>query len=139
MAARRRGTVSTPAAGRSEPGCPRAPFPQGESLSWRPRVEAPIDPTGTPPAPVRKSALGFFAATLVLHALPGAALQSLQPGLGLAWSEVFAFLLPAAAAAAGGNLKAGRFLLLSRRPTAAQMALGLACGATGFVAATGLM
>jgi hypothetical protein len=102
-------------------------------------VKAPIDPTGTPPAPARKSALGFFAATLVLHALPGASLQALRPALGLAWSEVFAFLLPAAAAAAGGNLNAGRFLLLSRRPTAAQLALGLACGATGFVAATGLM
>ncbi len=102
-------------------------------------MEAPIDPTGTPPATARKSALGFFAATLVLHALPGASLQALRPALGLAWSEVFAFLLPAAAAAAGGNLKAGRFLLLSRRPTAAQLGLGLACGATGFVAATGLM
>jgi len=104
-------------------------------------VDPPPDPIGAPPspAPARKSALGFFAATLLLHALPGAGAQSLRPALGLAWSEIFAFLLPAAAAAAGGNLRPGPFLLLSRRPTAAQVVLGLACGATGFVAATGLM
>lgn len=104
-------------------------------------MEEPTDPTGAlpPPAPARKSALGFFAATLLLHAFPGAGAQALRPGLGLAWSEVFAFLLPAAAAAAGGNLRPGPFLLLSRRPTLAQVVLGLACGATGFVAATGLM
>jgi uncharacterized protein len=103
-------------------------------------VEAPPDPTGVPPPrPARKSALGFFAATLLLYALPGAGAQSLRPALGLAWSEVFAFLLPAAAAAAGSNLRPGPFLLLSRRPTGAQVALGLACGAAGFPAATGLM
>jgi uncharacterized protein len=104
-------------------------------------VESTPDPIGAPPplAPARKSALGFFAAVLLIHTIPGATAQSLRPALGLAWSEVFAFLLPAAAAAAGGNLRPGPFLLLSRRPTTAQVALGLACGATGFVAATGLM
>jgi uncharacterized protein len=94
-----------------------------------------------PPQPgtARKSALGFFAVVLALHALPGARAQMVNPALGLAWSEVFAFLLPAMAAAAGSNLAPLPFLGLTRRPTGPQLLLGLMCGAAGFLAASGVM
>ncbi len=96
-------------------------------------------PDSPPPEPVRKSALPFFAVALALYALPGAAAQASSAVLGLAWSEVFAFLLPAAVFAAGSNLRPATFLLLARRPSAAQVVLGLLCGAAGFVAAGSLM
>ncbi len=97
-------------------------------------------PSDTPPRPpVRKSALLFFAVALVLYALPGSMAQASSPVLGLAWSEVFAFLLPAAIIAAGSNLRPAAFLLLARRPTAAQVVLGLLCGVASFLVAGALM
>ncbi len=62
-----------------------------------------------------------------------------SPAVTLGWTETFAFLLPAAAAAAGSNLDAGSFLLLSRRPTRRQVALGALVGAAAFLAAGALL
>ncbi len=86
-----------------------------------------------------KGVLGFFAVVMLLYALPGIGAQSISAPLGLAWSEIFVFLLPAWAAAAGSNLRPRRFLLLERRPTFAQVSLGLLCGAAAFPVAEGLM
>jgi uncharacterized protein len=102
-----------------------------------------ISPTRTPAppssAPRRKSAFGFFGVVLALHALLGLGAQALSPVLGLAWSEVFAFALPAGAATAGANLRPRSFLLLQRRPTARLLVLGFLCGATGFFLAGAVM
>jgi hypothetical protein len=76
---------------------------------------------------------------MLLYLSLGSAAQAFHPALGLAWTEVFVFLLPAGAAAAGSNLRPGAFLLLSRRPRAPLLALGLALGAALFVAAGGIM
>ncbi len=92
-----------------------------------------------PPQPVRKSALLFFAVALLLYALPGQIAQASSVVLGLAWSEVFAFLLPAAIFAAGSNLRPAAFLLLARRPTVAQVLLGFLCGVASFLVAGALM
>ncbi len=110
---------------------------------------APLEPPGVPPAPggdqraaqarPGKGALGFFAAVMLLYLVPGAGAQSLSAPLGLAWTQVFVFLLPAWAAAAGSNLRPRDFLLLSRRPVAGQVVLGLLCGAAAFPVANGLM
>ncbi len=91
------------------------------------------------PPPARASAWPFFALALVLYTLPGAAAQRWNPVLGLAWSEIFVFLLPAAIFAAGSNLRPAAFLLLAQRPTPAQALLGLLCGAAGFFVAGSLM
>ncbi len=93
-------------------------------------------PPGTPPA---KGVLGFFAVVMALYVLPGAGSQSLSAPLGLAWTQVFVFLLPAWAAAAGSNLRPRQFLLLARRPSLGQLWLGFLCGAAAFPAADGLM
>jgi len=91
------------------------------------------------PEPWRKSALGFFAATLVLNALFGFVAQYRHPMLGLAWTEAFVFLLPAVAAAAGSNLSPSAFLLLSRRPRPREVATGAGVGAAVFLAGSGVM
>ncbi len=110
---------------------------------------APIEPGGEPPAAggggpagrarPGKGVLGFFAVVMLLYAVPGAGAQSLSAPLGLAWTQLFVFLLPAWAAAAGSNLRPRDFLLLARRPTAGQVVLGLLCGAAAFPVANGLM
>jgi membrane protease YdiL (CAAX protease family) len=96
-------------------------------------------PPPAPPSPPRASAGGFFAAVLLLYLLPGALAQGKHLGAGLAWTQLFAFLLPAAAAAAGANLRPGAFLLLARRPSFAQVGLGLLAGVAGFAAAGSLV
>jgi membrane protease YdiL (CAAX protease family) len=111
---------------------------------------APIEPGGDPtaaggagPGPGQarpgKGVLGFFAAVMLLYVVAGSAAQSLSAPLGLAWTQLFVFLLPAWAAAAGSNLRPRDFLLLARRPTGGQVALGLLCGAAAFPVANGLM
>ncbi|HEU4384646.1 MAG TPA: type II CAAX endopeptidase family protein [Anaeromyxobacteraceae bacterium] len=90
------------------------------------------------PSPV-KGVLGFFAAVMLLYVVLGTGAQSLSAPLGLAWTQVFVFLLPAWAAAAGSNLRPTDFLLLSRRPSSAQLWLGLLCGVAAFPVANGLM
>lgn len=82
---------------------------------------------------------GLFAVLLLLQVVAGGAAQRADQVLGLAWSELAAFLLPAAMVAAGSNLLPGRFLLLARRPTAAQVGLGALTGLAGFAAASGLV
>ncbi len=99
---------------------------------------------GEPPRPEfperrGKSALGFFLAVLALDALLGSGAQTLHPALGLAWTEVFVFLLPAFAAAAGSNLSPGRFLLLSPPPRPLHVAVGAGLGAALFLASSGVM
>jgi membrane protease YdiL (CAAX protease family) len=95
-------------------------------------------PDVAPPAPVgRKSALAFFAVLLALW-FPGALAQAVSLPLGLAWTEVFVFLLSAFVAAAGSNLRVVPYLRL--RPAApAALALGALCGAAGYVFAGAIL
>lgn len=83
--------------------------------------------------------VGLFAVLLVFQVVAGGAAQRADQVLGLAWSEVAAFLLPAAMVAAGSNLVPSRFLLLTRRPSAPQVGLGALAGLAGFAAASGLV
>lgn len=94
----------------------------------------PSPPPPAPPAPRReKSALAFFAVLLALY-LPGALAQAALLPLGLAWTELFVFLLPALVATAGSNLRIAPYLgLTAVRP--ALVALGAAAGAAGYVLA----
>jgi uncharacterized protein len=92
----------------------------------------------TPAGPPRKSALAFFGAILVLHLLPATFGRSGSPWAAVIWTEIFAFLLPAAAAAAGSNLDPRRFLLLARQPPPRVLGLALLAGVAGFAAAGAL-
>jgi uncharacterized protein len=86
--------------------------------------------------PRARGAFLFFAALLLLL-LPDVLAQGSSRMLGLAWSELFAMLLPAWIAAEGRNLKAARYLGFVR-PRPLPVFLGALLGAAGFVAATGL-
>jgi membrane protease YdiL (CAAX protease family) len=86
-----------------------------------------------------KSALGFFLALMVLYVALGGTAQGYWPAAGLIWTELFVFLLPPVIAASGSNLLPSRFLLLARRPTGRQVAIGGAMGLALFFAASGLM
>jgi len=99
----------------------------------------PVPQPPDPAPPPRASAGGFFAVALLLYLVPGALAQARHLGAGLAWTQLFAFLLPAAAGAAGANLRPGAFLLLARRPTFAQVGLGFLAGVAGFAAAGSLV
>ena len=88
-------------------------------------------------APGRREALVFFAVLLLL-ALPDLFAQAADHVLGLAWSELFTMLLPAAIAAAGSNLRVPSYLGLDR-PRAVPIALGALLGGAGFLAANGIM
>lgn len=90
-------------------------------------------------APPAKSALGFFLALMVLYVGLGSTAQGFHPAAGLVWTELFVFLLPPPIAATASNLRPSAFLLLSRRPTARQVALGAATGVALFFAASGIM
>ena len=86
---------------------------------------APAPPTG------RKSALAFFGVLLALW-VPGALAQSTVLPLGLAWTELFAFLLSALVATAGSNLRALPYLRLGpTRP--APLALGALAGGAAYL------
>jgi membrane protease YdiL (CAAX protease family) len=103
-------------------------------------MDAPVPERFAPAAPAgpgrpRTSPLGFASAVLLVHVLGGGPAQAVSPAAGLAWSQLFAFLLPAAAAASGANLDPRRFLLLARRPTAGQVGLGILLGLASFTAA----
>jgi membrane protease YdiL (CAAX protease family) len=96
-----------------------------------------LAPPAPPPAPARKSALAFFGVLLALW-VPGALAQAATLPLGLAWTEVFAFLLSALVATAGSNLRAAPYLRLGRvRPAA--LALGGLAGAAGYLFAGSLL
>jgi len=104
-----------------------------------PERSAPPDTPHPPAPPGRPSVLAFFLLLLALQVVAGGAAQRAHQVLGLAWSELFGFLLPAVAAATGANLDPTRFLLLTRRPTGAQLRLGMLTGLAGFAAASGLV
>jgi membrane protease YdiL (CAAX protease family) len=114
---------------RLDPHHPDAPVP-GEPA-------APGTPTAPPPPPFEKSGLLFYALLFALL-LPDAIAQRSDRTLGLAWSLVFIFLLPALVAAAGSNLQPLRYLGLSR-PRAAPVVLGALAGGAGFLVANGIM
>ncbi len=100
-----------------------------------------MDPLPEPspePAPSgRKSALAFFGVLVALW-LPGAVAQSAVLPLGLAWTEIFGFLLAALVATAGSNLRAGAYLRLGpARPAA--LALGALAGVAAYVFAGSIL
>lgn len=101
-------------------------------------VEPQPDPPPAPPAATgRKSALAFFGVLLVLW-FPGAMAQSVALPLGLAWTELFVFLLSALVAAAGSNLSAKPYLRLGpARPAA--VALGALAGGAGYLFAGSIL
>jgi membrane protease YdiL (CAAX protease family) len=101
-------------------------------------VNAEPDAAAQPPLrPDGKSGLAFFG-ILVLVAPAGMLAQASSPLLGLAWTEVFALLVPALIAAAGSNLRPGAYLRLGgARPPA--IALGALAGAAGFLVAGAIM
>lgn len=102
---------------------------------------SPLEPTPPPPEPERRApgVLGFFLAVLALYAVPGALAQSASATAGLAWSELFGFLLPAAFAAAGANLRPSRLLGLDRSPPVPAILLAVFCGMAGFLVAGSVM
>jgi membrane protease YdiL (CAAX protease family) len=90
------------------------------------------------PAPAgRKSALAFFALLLLLF-LPGLLAQSTHFVLGLLWSELFVFLLPALVVAAGSNLRPAVYLRL-RPVRPSLLALGVLAGGAATLLAMGVM
>jgi hypothetical protein len=116
---------------------PESPLP-GEAAAAAPPAPAP--PFDSPPAPAppfEKSGLLFFAALLFLF-FPGLVAQWLDRTFGLAWSEVFVFLVPSLMAASGSNLDPLRYLGLAR-PRARELALGALVGGAGFLVANGVM
>jgi uncharacterized protein len=96
-----------------------------------PLVIAPV------PDPFRKSGGLFFLLLLGLF-LPGLVAQALHPAAGLAWSEVFVFLVPALIVATGSNLRPATYLGL-RRVRLPPVTLALLVGAAGFMVANGVM
>jgi membrane protease YdiL (CAAX protease family) len=101
-------------------------------------VEPLSEPSSAPPVPSgRKSALAFFGVLLLLY-LPGAAAQAALLPVGLAWTEIFGFLLAALVATSGSNLRAVPYLRLGRARPAA-LALGALAGAAGYLFAGALM
>lgn len=106
---------------------PSGPGPQG---SLQAPAAAPALPAAPAPLP-RPRAATFLLALLGL--LPvGLAAQALQPGLGLLWTQLFAFALPAAALAAQAGLAPGPFLRLAPAPPRA-LGLALLVGAAALV------
>jgi membrane protease YdiL (CAAX protease family) len=104
------------------------------------------DPTSRPgpalepvPRPVRGHPLALFVAMLLVYVGPGAVAQLSSRAAGLAWTQLFAFLLPAAAFATASNLVPARVLRIDRPPPRGTIAVALAIGAAGFLAAGALM
>jgi membrane protease YdiL (CAAX protease family) len=108
-----------------------------DSPSELPSPPGPPPPPAPPRAPGRP--LGFFVALAILYVGPGAASQLIFPAAGLAWTQLFAFLLPAAIFAAGWNLLPARALRVDRPPPPGTVALGAIVGAVAFVAAGATM
>lgn len=139
----RRASYQQPSAGAGE-RIRRAPARQGLISGGLDLVPpGPPPPPSEPavalpaPAPFRKSGGLFFLLLLGLF-LPGLVAQALHPAAGLAWSEVFVFLLPAFVVAAGSNLEPVRYLGL-RRVGLPPVTLAVLVGAAGFLVANGVM
>jgi membrane protease YdiL (CAAX protease family) len=91
----------------------------------------PDRPPAPPPVAGRKSALAYFGVLLALW-FPGAVAQAATLPLGLAWTELFVFLLSALVATTGSNLRAGPYLRL-RPVRGAVLGAGALCGAAGYL------
>ncbi len=96
-----------------------------------------MDPLPPPPPPRGKSALAFFGILLLLF-LPGILAQSAFLPAGLAWTQLFAFLLPAFALAAGSNLRPAAYLRLRKVP-ARLVLLGALAGVPAYLSAGAAM
>lgn len=97
----------------------------------------PLPPPLPPPPPRGKSALGFFGVLLLLF-LPGILAQSALLPAGLAWTQLFAFLLPALVLTAGSNLRPAGYLRL--RPVPARLVLlGALAGVPAYLSAGAAM
>ena len=107
-----------------------------ESFLPPPPLEPPVEP---PPRRAPGHPLAFFSALLLLYVGPGTVAQLSSPAAGLGWTQLFGFLLPAAAFAAASNLVPSRALLLDRPAPRGTPVLGLAIGAVGFIVAGALM
>lgn len=93
-------------------------------------------PPAAPPAG-SKSALAFFAALLGLF--PAALLaQWASPVVGLAATQLFAFLMPAVVATVGSNLRIGPYLKL-RAPGIVPVVLGSLAGGAAYLVAGAVM
>jgi hypothetical protein len=99
-------------------------------------TERPSTSTPTP----RPRSPGPLPIAVALAALfpVGLAAQALHPATGLAWTQLFVFLLPALAIAARAGLDPLRFVRLSRPPPRT-LGLALLAGAAGFLAGGALM
>jgi membrane protease YdiL (CAAX protease family) len=99
----------------------------------------PAPPAPAPPAaPTAAGSASAFLAAVVLLGFAGALAQAASPVLGLAWTEVFAFLAPALVLVAGSNLRPSAYLRL-RAPRPAPLLLGALGGVAGYPAASGVM
>jgi uncharacterized protein len=100
----------------------------------------PLPSVPGPPSPasaVPPGVLVFLLALAPLFVL-GLFAQAAHPVFGLAWTEVFVLLLPAAIAAEAAGMRPAPLLRL-RWPGARQVALGFAVGVAGYLFASGLM
>jgi CAAX protease family protein len=98
----------------------------------------PLPDRAPPPSlPARKSALAFFGVLLALW-FPGALAQHVTLPWGLAWTELFGFLLTALVATAGSNLRPGPYLRLRTvRPSV--LVMGALVGAAGYLFAGSIL
>jgi membrane protease YdiL (CAAX protease family) len=116
---------------------PTDPPPPGPDGAERRRLPDGLDlgPTRRPPG----HPLAFFVALLVLYVVPGATAQVHSPAVGLAWTQIFVFLLPSVVSASASNLVPAHALLLARAPPAGVLPVAAAIGGVGFVAAGATM
>ena len=111
----------------------------GDDLDRGPAHD-PAPGGGATPAP--STPLALPAAPLLLALPPlfvlGTLAQALQPAVGLAWTQLFAFLVPSAVLAARAGVSPATALRLGRPPPGA-LPLAALAGAAAFVAGGALM
>jgi membrane protease YdiL (CAAX protease family) len=118
---------------------PTGPPPPGPGADGPERRRLPDGLDVAPPRRPPGHPFAFFVALLVLYVLPGATAQVHSPAVGLAWTQIFVFLLPSVASASASNLVPARALLLARPPPAGALPVAAAIGGVGFVAAGATM
>lgn len=117
-----------------ERGAERSTHPPADAILPDKVETLPLPPTAPHPG---KSALAFFGVLLLLF-LPGVLAQSALLPAGLAWTQLFAFLLPALVATTGSNLQPRAYLRLGPvRP--ALLAAGAAAGVPAYLVAGATM
>ena len=106
-----------------------------------PSPPTPPDATEPPQARPRPpgNPLVYFGILVLLYVGPGAMSQIAVPVAGLAWAQLFVFLLPAVALAAAWNLDPRRALLLERQVSVPVVLLGILIGLVGFIPAGAVM